>query len=77
MDRVKNEMFRFFRSHFSKDQSASISLTGLIIKSVSDYDNVSLVAPFLEEEVKSAVCGCGSNKSPGPNGFTFKFIKKM
>lgn len=47
------------------------------MKSVSDSDNASLIPQFLEEEVKSAVWGCGSNKSPGPDVFTFKFINKM
>ncbi|GKD04054.1 putative RNA-directed DNA polymerase, eukaryota, reverse transcriptase zinc-binding domain protein [Tanacetum coccineum] len=28
------------------------------------------------EEVKSAVWDCDSNKAPGPDGFTFEFIKK-
>nr|GEX77340.1 RNA-directed DNA polymerase, eukaryota [Tanacetum cinerariifolium] len=28
------------------------------------------------EEIKKAVCDCESNKSPGPYGFTFDFIRK-
>ena len=28
------------------------------------------------EEVKDAVWDCGSDKSPGPDGFTFGFIKR-
>ena len=34
-----------------------------------------LTARFQEEEVKDAVWGCGSQKSPGPDGINFKFIK--
>lgn len=37
--------------------------------------NEALEAYFTEEEVKAAVWGCDSNKSPGPDGFTFDFIK--
>ena len=32
---------------------------------------------FLEEEVKRAVWECGSDKSPGPDGLNFKFIKQF
>ncbi|KAI3749677.1 hypothetical protein L2E82_20293 [Cichorium intybus] len=36
---------------------------------------IRLEAPFTIEEVKAAVWACGSEKAPGPDGFTFKFIK--
>jgi len=32
---------------------------------------------FQEEEIKDAVWGCGSDKSPGPDGINFKFIKQF
>lgn len=35
------------------------------------------VARFREEEIKAAVWDCGSEKSPGPDGFNFKFIKQF
>ncbi|KAJ9557765.1 hypothetical protein OSB04_012379, partial [Centaurea solstitialis] len=38
-------------------------------------DNSMLVAPFSEEEIKCAVWDCGSEKVPGPDGFSFKFYK--
>nr|GEW25080.1 hypothetical protein [Tanacetum cinerariifolium] len=28
-------------------------------------------------EIHAAICDCGSEKSPGPNGFTFAFYKKL
>lgn len=52
-------------------------MSRLILKKVSDSKNIFLVEPFLEEEVKLAVWSCGGNKSPGPDEFTFKFVKKM
>ncbi|KHN09347.1 Transposon TX1 putative 149 kDa protein, partial [Glycine soja] len=39
--------------------------------------NEILVRRFQEVEVKEAVWDCGSDKSPGPNGLTFKFIKQF
>jgi len=34
-----------------------------------------LVGEFSEEEVKAAIWGCDSSKSPGSDGFNFEFIK--
>ena len=34
-----------------------------------------LVEHFQEEEIRRAVWSCGSDTSPGPDGFNFKFIK--
>ena len=39
--------------------------------------NDMLVERFQEEEVKRAVWSCGSDKSPGPDGLNFKFIKQF
>ena len=36
-----------------------------------------LTRRFLEEEIKDAVWGCGSEKISGPNGINFKFIKRF
>ncbi|GKV34367.1 hypothetical protein SLEP1_g42744 [Rubroshorea leprosula] len=35
------------------------------------------VAPFTEEEIRNTVWDCDSTKSPGPDGFNFRFIKDM
>ncbi|GJX46034.1 RNA-directed DNA polymerase, eukaryota [Tanacetum coccineum] len=37
----------------------------------------SLDAPFSREEIKRAVWDCGSDKAPGPDGFTFGFFKRF
>ena len=36
-----------------------------------------LVGRFEEEKVREAIWDCGSDKSPGPDGLNFKFIKKF
>ncbi|GKA19247.1 RNA-directed DNA polymerase, eukaryota, reverse transcriptase zinc-binding domain protein, partial [Tanacetum coccineum] len=38
---------------------------------------VGLELSFTEQEIKDAVWGCGSDKAPGPDGFTFDFYKKF
>ncbi|GJS77635.1 RNA-directed DNA polymerase, eukaryota [Tanacetum coccineum] len=30
-----------------------------------------------DEEIRKAIWGCGENKSPGPDGFTFEFFRKF
>src|ERR1044072_564640 len=36
-----------------------------------------LCSPFSQDEIKEAVWGCGNDKSPGPDGFNFRFIKNL
>ncbi|GJS45986.1 RNA-directed DNA polymerase, eukaryota [Tanacetum coccineum] len=36
-----------------------------------------LESPISRDEVRNAVWGCGENKSPGPDGFTFEFFRKF
>ena len=45
--------------------------------SISKKDSKSLVARFSEVEIKSAVWACGGDKSPGPDGLYFNFIKQF
>lgn len=45
-------------------------------KSISMMDAIRLESPISPEEVKNAVWASGSDKAPGPDGFTFEFIKK-
>ena len=53
----------------------SVKLDNASFKRISDEDNIWLVGRISEEEVKEAVWSCGSDKSPGPDGFNFGFIK--
>lgn len=42
---------------------------------LSNLEKLSLEVPFSEEEIKRSIWNCGRNKAPGPNGYSFKFIK--
>ncbi|KAJ9555564.1 hypothetical protein OSB04_010178 [Centaurea solstitialis] len=53
------------------------TITSHFFKRISDNQKHSLEAPFSEQEVKSAVWSCGYNKAPGPDGFTFEFVRKF
>ncbi|GJU21232.1 putative RNA-directed DNA polymerase, eukaryota, reverse transcriptase zinc-binding domain protein [Tanacetum coccineum] len=40
-----------------------------------EEDNMELEKPVTLEEIRAAVWDCGSQKSPGPDGFSFLFLK--
>ncbi|GJU44282.1 RNA-directed DNA polymerase, eukaryota [Tanacetum coccineum] len=44
---------------------------------ISSDQSLDLERPFSPEEIKGAVWDCGSNKSPGLDGFTFDFYRKF
>jgi len=52
-------------------------LNGISFKSIDQQQNQLLVGCFSEEEIKRAVWECGNEKSPGPDGLNFKFIKQF
>lgn len=43
---------------------------------LSNPQKESLEVPFIEKEIYRAVNDVGTDKSPGPDGFTMKFFKK-
>lgn len=45
-------------------------------KKISHDDSHLIESPITLKEIKEAIWSCGNEKSPGPDGFTFKFIKK-
>ncbi|EPS58593.1 hypothetical protein M569_16220, partial [Genlisea aurea] len=52
-----------------------LNLTGM--PQLTTEMSATLDAPIIEEEVKVAVWKGGSNKSPGPDGFTYEFLQKF
>lgn len=54
-----------------------MGLGDLDFKKLAQEDKDSLTVPFSEEEIKKVVWSCRSNKSPGLDGFNFKFIKQF
>ncbi|GJV46146.1 RNA-directed DNA polymerase, eukaryota [Tanacetum coccineum] len=43
---------------------------------LASYQNEDLERTVTYDEIKCAVWDCGSNKSPGPDGFTFEFYRR-
>nr|GFB77727.1 RNA-directed DNA polymerase, eukaryota [Tanacetum cinerariifolium] len=42
---------------------------------LNDEQNSVLESPVTRDEIRIAVWGCGEDKSPGPDGFTFEFFR--
>ncbi|GKB29293.1 RNA-directed DNA polymerase, eukaryota [Tanacetum coccineum] len=72
---VKHEFFQHFRNRFDKppDQNAHIDMP--FPNSLSTDQQKDLECMVSKEEVKRAVWDCGTDKSPGPDGFTFGFYR--
>jgi len=74
-NKVREEARAFFSQRFLEPDPHRPTLDGITFQIISQQQNNMLVAPFSEEEVRLAIWDCGSDKSPGPDGFNFKFIK--
>ncbi|GJV16132.1 RNA-directed DNA polymerase, eukaryota, reverse transcriptase zinc-binding domain protein [Tanacetum coccineum] len=74
---VKREFFQHFSKRFDKpmEHRAIVDMCyprSLLIDQQEDLERV-----VTKEEVKRAVWDCGTDKSPGPDGFTFGFYRQF
>ncbi|GJY64799.1 RNA-directed DNA polymerase, eukaryota [Tanacetum coccineum] len=74
--RVKEEFKSHFASRFQTPTSNRCCLNFTFPKRLDTNQAEELEGPISIEEVRKAVWGCGDNKSPGPDGFTFEFFRK-
>nr|GEX85332.1 putative ribonuclease H protein At1g65750 family [Tanacetum cinerariifolium] len=51
-------------------------IEGVENSKLNDYDRALLEANVSLDEIKDEVWGCGSDKSPAPDGYTFSFVKR-
>nr|GEU77674.1 RNA-directed DNA polymerase, eukaryota [Tanacetum cinerariifolium] len=72
---VKNEFFNHFANRFASPSGPSIVVDNIMFKQLTSEQVVDLECDITYDEIKRAVWDCGTNKSPGPNGFTFDFIR--
>ncbi|GAU24254.1 hypothetical protein TSUD_23900, partial [Trifolium subterraneum] len=72
---IRQAVFSHFASHFKANNVGRPEIDNLQFKRLSQLKSSSLIKPFSEAEVKSAVWDCDSFKSPGPDGINFGFIK--
>ncbi|GKU94470.1 hypothetical protein SLEP1_g7966 [Rubroshorea leprosula] len=77
VNEIKEGVKNYFKELFSEEEWQRPKLDGISFKQIDKSDNDSLTATFSKEEIKNAVWDCDSSKSPGPDGFNFRFIKAM
>lgn len=76
VERVRHEVSGHFRKQFTAREIHHPQLPrDMFQKQLSEYHNNLLVSRFTVEEAKAAIWGCDSDKSPGPDGYTFAFFK--
>ncbi|GJR36945.1 putative RNA-directed DNA polymerase, eukaryota, reverse transcriptase zinc-binding domain protein [Tanacetum coccineum] len=72
---VKTAFYKFYKEKFDASDSL-MELSPVVSLATSNHeDNIELEKQVSEEEIRSAVWDCGSQKSPGPDGFSFLFLK--
>ncbi|GJW04159.1 RNA-directed DNA polymerase, eukaryota, reverse transcriptase zinc-binding domain protein, partial [Tanacetum coccineum] len=74
---IKDAFLTFFEQKFQKVDVVKIVNRSPFYKSLNDEQNIYLVSSVTESEIKDAIWDCGSDKSPGPDGFTFAFYKEF
>ncbi|GJS59119.1 RNA-directed DNA polymerase, eukaryota [Tanacetum coccineum] len=73
---VKNEFLSHFKERFDSPNSSRLMLDMDFPNRVSVEQVMDLERNVSKEEIKRAVWDCGSDKSPGPDGFTFGFYRR-
>ncbi|GKC39769.1 RNA-directed DNA polymerase, eukaryota, partial [Tanacetum coccineum] len=70
--RVKEEFRLHFSNRFRAPTANRCKLNYTFPNRLSSDQLDMLESPISRDEVRNAVWGCGENKSPGPDGFTFE-----
>ncbi|GKA17721.1 RNA-directed DNA polymerase, eukaryota, partial [Tanacetum coccineum] len=75
--RVKEEFRTHFATRFQAPATNRCRLDFRFPNCLSLEQASDLESPVTSDEIRNAVCGCGEDKSPGPDGFTFDFFRKF
>nr|GEY21172.1 RNA-directed DNA polymerase, eukaryota, reverse transcriptase zinc-binding domain protein [Tanacetum cinerariifolium] len=73
---VKTVFLKYFSTQFSSPIFPRICFVDQFTNRLSLEQQADLERNVSNEEIKSAVWDCGTNKSPGPDGFTFEFFRR-
>ena len=74
---IRQAVFSHFRDHFVSSNISRPGVENLAFKNLSYVEGNGLIKPFSVDEVKTAICDCENDKSPGPYGVHFGFIKEF
>ncbi|GJS67185.1 RNA-directed DNA polymerase, eukaryota [Tanacetum coccineum] len=73
---VKDVFKEHFASRFKQPDGGRLKINFPFPNRLSHDQLVDLEKDVSRVEIRNAVWGCGENKSPGPDGFTFEFFKR-
>lgn len=74
---IRTAVYTHFADHFQAINVERPSVANLNFRSLSVSEGGILIKPFSVQEIREAVWDCDSDKSPGPDGITFGFIKEF
>nr|GEX99873.1 RNA-directed DNA polymerase, eukaryota [Tanacetum cinerariifolium] len=74
---VKKEFLNHFQERFDKPVERRVTIDMTYPISISGEQRDELEREVTIEEIKMAVWNCGTDKSSGPNGFTFDFYRQF
>ncbi|GKB69457.1 RNA-directed DNA polymerase, eukaryota [Tanacetum coccineum] len=74
---VKLEFLHHFRNRFEKPTDNRVYIDMNFPKSITIDQQMDLECAVSKEELKRAVWECGTDKSPGPDGFSFGFYRQF
>ncbi|GKA81473.1 RNA-directed DNA polymerase, eukaryota, partial [Tanacetum coccineum] len=75
-DKIKKAFLNHFEARFKKPVPYRFKINFQFPKKLIQSQVDDLEREVSREEIKAAVWNCGENKSPGPDGYTFEFLKK-
>ncbi|XP_058740918.1 uncharacterized protein LOC131613249 [Vicia villosa] len=73
---IKDHVVHYFTKKIEVEVGETPTLERIIFDRISEEDKVWLERPFQEVEINEALKCCGGAKSPGPDGYSFLFIKR-
>lgn len=73
---IMKEVFEYYNAKFHEPVPNIPKLINPFFKKLHPSQCSLIESPFSIEEIKAAIWGCGAEKAPGPDGYTFKFIKE-
>lgn len=74
---VKETVSSFFENHVASNPIIRPKLDGIPFPRLSEEENLELVSAFTLEEIEEVVRSSDGNKSPGPDGFNYAFVKRF
>nr|GEY94452.1 RNA-directed DNA polymerase, eukaryota [Tanacetum cinerariifolium] len=77
LDLVKKEFLNHFKNSFGRPNKTRPVLVTEFPCQLNSMQHMDMEADVTIEDIKNAVWDCGTDKSPGPNGFSFDFYRRF